>query len=241
MRLLAMCVVVVSACAAPMVRTTVPVHALKTPEPLSQDGVNITVDTITYDNWKSHGQIVTHIRWQEIDRNAPVLMGQSGGGRTPTVTRSDDVPLVPIPSLLVSIANQGGKPVALDHVELTDGQHHWAMMDSVGDVQGRVQSDVMGTHSVSENRPLLDALASSVAQLPIATNKSTVAPGQTWQGYLCFRIDAHDADEFNQLLDKADKLTLSLGGMTIVLPRETQQKQMMCPGGKPSLAKCKEG
>jgi len=104
-----------------------------------------------------------------------------------------------------------------------------------------VQSDVMGSHSVADNRPLLDGLASSVAQLPIGTGKSTVAPGQTWQGYLCFKIDTHDADELNQLLSTAEKWTLTLSGMTVTLPRETQQKQMMCPGGKPSLAKCKEG
>jgi hypothetical protein len=243
-----------AACAeAPPVKTTLPVHTLKAPAPITQEGVSLTVDPITYDGWKRHGQIVMHIRWQEIDRNAPVnMMGRGGGGSPSTVTKEDDIALVPLPSLLVLIDNQSGKPLsfAKAHGELTDGARHWPLMDSVGDVQGRVQSDVMGTHNVSENRPLLDGVASAVAQMPIATPKLTVAPGQSWQGYLCFKMDVHDADELNDLLDKAEKLTLSLTGLdgaaaslSVVLQRETLEKAVTCPGDlkKPSITKCKEG
>lgn len=231
------------ACAeVPPVKTTLPVHSLKTPDPVTKDGVSLTLDPITWDGWKNHGQIVMRISWQELDRNAPVLAGSSS---RPTVTRRDEVSLLPLPAIQVSIANQSGKPLELGkaHVELSDGQHHWKMMDSVGDVQGRVQNDVMVAHNLSENRPLLDGLASAIAQLPIATSQLTIAPGQTWQGYLCFRLDAHDADELNDLLDKADKLTLTLDPFTIELPRQTQQKPYTCPGDlkKPSFKKCTEG
>src|SRR5437764_6982750 len=113
MRSFVVCIVLAAACAeAPLVKTTVPIQALKQSAPFNQDGLQITVDTIGYDNWKSHGQVVTRISWQEIDRNAPVMMGRGGGGATPTVTRSDDVPLVPLPTILVSITNQGQKPLA---------------------------------------------------------------------------------------------------------------------------------
>jgi hypothetical protein len=232
-----------AACAeAPLVKTTLPVHALQTPSPLSQDGVTISVDPISYDSWKGHGQIVMRISWQEIDRNAPMRMGAGVGGSTPTVTRSAEIALVPLPSVLVSISNQGQKPINLGKVRLSDGAHQWAMMDSVGDVQGRVQSDVIGAHNISESRPLLDGIANAVAQLPIATAKTTVAPGQTWQGYVCFKLDVHDVDEFNDFMDKTEKLTLTMDAFTVDIPRQTQKKDMMCPGDgkKPRISKCKE-
>jgi hypothetical protein len=248
-------VLLAAACAeAPPVKTTLPVHSLKTPEPVSKDGVGLTLDPITYDGWKNHGAIVMKISWQEIDRNAPVSMsvagrGGSGSPRTSTVTRSEEIPLLPLPAIQVAIENKSGKPLdfAKAHIELSDGQHHWKLMDSVGDVQGRVQNDVMSSHNVADNRPLLDGLASAVAQLPIANSKLTIAPGQTWQGFLVFHMDTHDADELNDLLDKADKLTLAadLGGtsFSVELPRQTQQKSYTCPGDlkKPSFKKCKEG
>jgi hypothetical protein len=243
-------VLLAAACAeAPPVKTTLPVHSLKTPEPVSKDGVGLTLEPITWDGWKNHGAIVMRISWQEIDRNAPVAMGGSAGARTPTVLRSDEIPLLPLPAIQVAIENKGEKPleIARSHIELSDGQHHWKLMDSIGDVQGRVQNDVMSSHNVADNRPLLDGLASAIAQLPIANSKLTIAPGQTWQGFLCFHMDIHDADELNDLLDKADKLTLAADfagtSFSIELPRQTQQKPYTCPGDlkKPSFKKCKEG
>jgi hypothetical protein len=251
MRQFAFAMMLAAGCAeAPPVKTTLPVHILKTPEVVTQNGVSLTVDPINYDNWKNHGQVVGQISWQEVDRSAPVMAG-SGAGAARTVTRSDSVALVPLPALQVSISNQGPKPLdfAKARGELSDGQHHWVMFDSVGDVQGRVQSDIMGSHdNISNNHVVLENVANAVAQLPIASAKLTIAPGQTWQGYLTFKVEVHDGDEFNDFMANAEKLTLSLSGLgdanwSVVLVKETQQKQVTCPGDlkKPSLKKCKEG
>jgi hypothetical protein len=244
-------IVFAAACAeAPPVKTTLPVHMVKTPDPpeVTQEGVTVGISPIDHFNWQRHAALSARISWQELDRNAPVVLGASGTS-SPRVTRHDTVALVPLPALRILIRNETQKPLKFKSAQLAGGPHKWTAFDSAGDVQGRVTNDIMNSHpAVADNRGMLDGVSRAIAELPIATPSLTIAPGAVWDGFVTFKLESHDADEFNEQMANAEKLTFSMElegapGFSFTLPRDTQQKQLTCPGDlkKPSLKKCKEG
>ncbi len=240
----------------PPVHTTLSMQSLKAPPQATAQDVTIGVDPITYESWKEHIDLHTKISWQETDRNAPMGMGDRPGSNTARVTRSAEVSLVPLPAMRVTIHNSSSHALKLDHakLELGDGRHQWAAMTSTGEVQGRAEGDIIGAYpAINDNHSVLDGLSGVIGQLPLLTPSLSVAAGASWEGFVCFKVEVHDADEFNDLMQADDKLTFVVAGVeldgkalppfTFVLPKETLPKQVTCPGEekKPSVKKCKEG
>jgi hypothetical protein len=247
MKFLAAALFVAGCAQALPVRVTLPVHSLKAPEPLEQQGVTIAVEPITHQSFRRYVRITGDIKWLEIDRTAPVEVG-SKFDQYPRKVMFDTVPLVPLPAMRVAIRNQTDKPLALAHSQITLGP--WPFMRSSGEIQGRVEADLLAAHpDIADNRGVLDKISGIIGALPIITSSTVIAPGQTFQGFICFQSNTHDVDEFNDLMEKTEELTLSIANVegaptfTFTLPRDTQQKQMTCPGDlkKPTQKKCKEG
>jgi hypothetical protein len=235
-----LCLLAFAGCVeAPPVKTTLPMQTLTAPPEATAGDVTVAVEPLTWQSWTADGRIRARLSWREADRNAPIAIGSTAP--PPSVVREAEVPIVPLPTFRVRVKNAGAQPLKLDRIELSDGKHKWKPLQSIGDVQGRVEADLLERYpGLGAMREALDGVRSAIAQLPIAQKQLSVPPNGTWEGYLCFASDAHDADELNDLLGAVEKVTLTVGETTLTLPRSTVQKPVMCPGDlkKPSAKKC---
>ena len=227
-----------------------------------QGTVEVAVLPITQGNWLKYREILQHLFWKEANTDT---VGGSGSGMQGAMTaagasllRYDDFPLLTLPAFIVQIANHGDAPLTFAHAQfrLEDGHGRvFAAITHTADVEARVRSDLVERHPEllpPGNVQLLDSVHENVEKMQLLDEKVVVPPGGSWRGYLPFRIEARDTEEFSRIARELQHLTLRIAGTQAAEARadfvftfDVVQRpiSVVCADGTkaPSAARCPQG
>jgi hypothetical protein len=245
---LAVALAATAACTSlPPVNTTLPVVALKAAEAHSSRAqVTINAMPIAFTDIEQHRGLLQKIVWQQVNQGlahrAQVGSSMQGTGEM----RSEIVPVVPLPVFIVRIANHSGKPLdfAAAQLQLVDDKgKRWELYGDLGAVQGRVQDDIVGQNPMMQQQQRqFELMGDVIAKLPLLTKKTKLEDGADWEGYLLFKMDAHNPGELDKYLQSVTKLSIELsniGGdaspavLSVPLEKASAPLAVTCEGGKP--------
>jgi len=214
---------------------------------LGSEKVGLALDLITPDNLKTHAELLVNARWTEKNDAMVHTGGAFGVNNTKTV--SAKLPLLPLPAFVVCIINRGGAPISFEHAQITlrdDRGRRYSIYPDAGEIEGRLESDLMSTHPMAVNdNQLLERLREVVARLPLINRSTRVPANGDFQGYLVFKLSAHDLGELSDFLGDVQKLTVSMTGLDGAEPLQAEVMRtnvtltMTCRGDKtPSVKTC---
>lgn len=234
--------------------------ARDTPQ-VTKDAVTILVQPITRENMMEFPDVVRIATWRQPDPGAYHPISVPGGGspqasQVQTVQRSGPVSLIPLPSFLVRIANQGKKPVSFARAQyqLQDNMNRgYAPISDPLALKGRFQADINGQNTyIANDRSLVDPFLNQVQQLPLLNSSVVIPPGGNWGGYLVFDTPTRDKGEYSAFLGSIQSFILRLEGVStansgttgdefaFVIDKASNPIAVTCPGDvkEPSLEKC---
>jgi hypothetical protein len=229
------------------VNTTLPVAALKAGEPhSSRQNVAIALRPVAYTDLSDHKGLLSKIVWQEIDRSQAVRASVGSSTSGAGVVRTAIVPIVPLPVVLVRITNHSGKPLDFSSAQLQlvdDKGKHFQVYTDLGAVRGRVQDDIIGQYpQMQQQQKQFEMIGDVISKLPVLTQKSQLADGADWEGYLLFKMDVHSPAELEKYLQSVGKLTVQVTGiggdaspteLSVPIEKGSAQLAVTCEGGKP--------
>jgi hypothetical protein len=252
-------------------QTKLDYQTLQAPPQQDRDGVSVLAVPITFQNVSEHPDLTIWLHSFEPDTKMATnhfgganLGGSSPGSRPtpngvdgiggPVIKRFAEVPLAPLPAVSLRIRNSSQHTLRFDHVSVQAhdrrGKTFPAMLD-LADVQGRIQADLIGQNSrLAQMSGVSEEIRSSVTQLPWLRSSTVIRPGEVWQGFLAFSHPVHNADEFNDFIQKADGLTMTISGATLdgtplalsefSFARQAVPTMLICPAEvkHPSFADC---
>ncbi len=222
----------------------------------------LAVLPITQGNWLKYREILQHLFWKEANTDT---VGGSGSGMQGAITaagasvlRYDDFPLLTLPAFIVQIANRGDQPLSFAHAQfrLEDGHGRvFSAITRIPDVEARVRGDLVERHPEllqPGNVQLLGSVHENIEKMQLLDEKVVVPPGGSWRGYLPFRIEARDPEEFGRIARDLTHLTLRITGTEAAQERaeftftfDVVQRpiSVVCADGTkaPSASKCRKG
>jgi hypothetical protein len=219
-----------------------------------QENVVISIRPVNESNWQSVPHLQTHLRWSE-----PVAYWGSLRSDTP---RDLTLPLVPFPSLEVTIQNYGQTPLHFDAsdliVEDSEG-HRYPVLTDASEYFPQVLNRMLAqTPELWARRMWLgpvgmwpeyteldawtapiEALRREARKVRLLTPSVQVAPGETWTGALVVRSEVSSSAE----LAKAVKgeLRVHLAGMRAGERELATRSFAFALGGHPDYVTCSDG
>jgi hypothetical protein len=178
-----------------------------------EDDVLMTLQPVNEHNWARFTGLKTRLTWEE-----PTLLWGIPGQRRDLV-----LPLVPLPSLQVTLENHGAAPLSFRDADLvvTDGSgQRYPVAVETEDYQARVLSRLLTDVAELWNsmlplgpvtmwppylgpsvvtRPIL-ALAAAAHTVPLLGREVEVAPGERWSGALVVDVSAGSLHQLADLL-----------------------------------------
>jgi hypothetical protein len=214
-------------------------------QPAGDEKVGVALDLITPDQRDAHPELQIKASWHE--KSDSMVHTGMVTQTSALKTVSARLPLLPLPAFVVRIINKGGAPVSFANAQFAlrdDRGRTYSIYPDSSEIEGRLEADLMSTHplAMSDNQ-LLEGLREVVARLPLLTRNTRVAVNSEFQGYLVFKLDAHDLAELHEWLGDVHRLTLSVTGVDGASPLVVQVERtvvpltMSCQGDKPPSVK----
>jgi hypothetical protein len=214
---------------------------------LGDEKVGVALDLITPDQRDAHPELLIKASWHE--KNDSMVHTGMVTQTSALKTVSAKLPLLPLPAFVVRIINKGGAPVSFANAKFTlsdDRGKSYDIYPDAAEIEGRLEADLMSSHPLAMNdNQLLEGLREVVARLPLLTRATRVPANGEFQGYLVFKLDAHDLGELHEWLGGVHGLTLSVTGVDGASPLVAQVVRtvvpltMTCQGDKaPSVKTC---
>jgi hypothetical protein len=187
-----------SGCATTTINKTVDSASWKRKGPLmvTQKGVNVGVEGISYANLAKHPELTLKASWEITSKAGP-------DAKPKTSTINAHLPMLPLPAFIVRIKNDSSGALDFSKAEITLEEKGGATLKpyaTTKDIVARVEADTLATRSeLAGKKDTLEDLRKSTAGLPFLDAAVKVDSKQEFQGILVFQIDAHGfagADEY---------------------------------------------
>jgi hypothetical protein len=192
--------VVLSGCATSMSSKSVESFTWKRKGPLmlTQKGVNVGLEGISYPNLAEHRELTIKLRWK-------------GGPNDSTIARSTStvmhVPILPMPAFVVRLKNDSDGTLDFANAEIVLEEKDGAVRKqfaSSAQIGPRVESDLIGQYrGIGTSKGLMDQVQTAAATLPWLDKTTKVKPHGEVQAILLFDLDLHNLDEVNAYFRKA--------------------------------------
>ena len=236
----------ISACAANKpYQASVDMHLLRPRVPPAVpegNTVAIVAFPIFRENLGDYGEIARYAKWTEMNTVAAGINTAWRGLLS----------LVPLPAFQIHIVNHTGKPVSLSEIQVRveDNKHReYSFLSDYVSLKGRFVADMHGMNtSIANDRDLIEKLLREIHQIPLLAPGVVVQPGQTWIGYLVLNTDAHNPDEYREMMSSLDSLVIRIrnfpaGGseqVELFVDKVVRPISVSCPWDvkQPSLEKC---
>jgi hypothetical protein len=233
-------------------RGTVPVTTWRAHDAQAVDhgGVGVVAGIITWDTARRYHDAMVVVHWLEGNERMPTLHNGRVGVIGPKAERWGEVPILPMPTFVLGIANRSDHPVRVDpaQLELVDGAGgHFKPLADLGSITGRVEEQLFATYRGLINAPAIrDGVREKIATLKLLVKPVVIAPGSDWVGYVAFALPATGPAELAGYAEKVGAVELRLvdetGTVSLAFDKVPGTLMVMCPDDeRPTLDRCAPG
>jgi hypothetical protein len=217
---------------------------------IDHDGVGVVAGIITWDSARRYHDAMVVVHWLEGNDKMPTSRTGNVGVIGPKAERWGEVPILPMPTFMLGIANRSDHPVRVDpaQLELVDGAGgHYRPLSDLGSITGRVEEQMFATYRGLINAPAIrDGVREKIATLKLLTKPVVVAPGSDWVGYVAFALPATGPAELGEYAERVGTVELRFsdekGTVPIAFDKVVGSLMVMCPDDeKPALDRCLPG
>jgi len=236
-------VVVASGCATLQGKQTLALGYLdSTPQSAAiADGIELTLDAVGAQDWRDEPALKYHLKFVDADTQGQATArgeGANAGAATVTTLRSEDVALIPIPAVRVSVANATDSPLPLGDLRFTARLLDHALpqltKDEATQQTARALLLRITALSTAQNRDVVEGLRRAQAAFPYVAPDVVVSPRTKWEGWVSFRWEVESADELAKLVRaRALVIEATRGERRVAVSFSTERPQR--------LARCSDG
>jgi hypothetical protein len=171
------------------------------------DGVELTLDAVGAQDWRDEPALKHHLKFVDADTHAQASArgeGAQAAAATSQVLRSEDVAMIPIPAIRVSIANATDAPFPVGDLRFTARLLDRAL-PSLSKEEAtthvlRATQQRIAALSAPQNRDVVEMLRRAQATLPYVGPDVVVPPRTKWEGWISFRWEVDSAEELARLV-----------------------------------------
>jgi hypothetical protein len=177
------------------------------PKQTTLDGLELTVDAVGARDWRDEPALTHHLKFVDADTQSQAGARGEGGlasAASATTLRTEDIALIPIPAVRVSIGNASDVPLPLSELrfsarlldrELPALSKEEATTKVLRETTMRIQA-----LSATQNRDVVEMLRRAQAAIAYVAPDVVVPPRTRWEGWLSFRWEVDSPEELARLV-----------------------------------------
>lgn len=231
-------------------RAVLPLTSLRarTSQAVDHEGVGVAAGLITWDSARRYKDAMVIVHWLEgNERYATSHVGVGNQGHLSE--RWGEVPILPMPTFMVGIANRTDKPLRIEpsRFVLVDGRGQtYAPIADLGAITGRVEEQLIASYRGLVNADAVrNGLVEKLGTLPFLTRAVEVAPGADWVGYVPFQVSNVGPAEWARFARSGGlvlRFTDERGTVPLSFDPFEAKLQVTCPDDeKATLERCAPG